>query len=564
MKIWDPVELTNGFRPVLDRDQNENEILILNNVGLYEGKYKVKGYQNGRVYLTTHRVCFVDDENPQKNNVAIDLRKIKYVEFQSGFLRSSPKVTLVLKSLLEWNQDQEAGLSEHNAPEILETTWICPICFFSNLLPPKFKLHESPTPRCQTCGVEPDASVIEDSILFAIKNNNHAYNTTTANKQKKKVSGFPCPRCTFMNHPSLHSCEICGARLVSNRLPATLKVQNEVDQATLTNLNRNLHLADENEFKAKTANEKNERQVIVSYIKLSFRGGGERACYEKLKKVLKQKSWLTSVKNGATKNGNKNIDQGGLYSNKTTNVTSNTLNKPARIIGIHGLQQQNLQKLDNNSAVLGGALQDLQTLMTRAKEVIALADNFSKHIERQQKAAQGTNALSISGLAVTKDMAASDDAFYSEIARQIAEFLAEEDKNGRSLLAKSGGIITLIDLFVIYNRARGISLVSPHDLYRACEKFEPLKLPVRLKTFKSGVIVIKEAYRTDEVIIRRITEWVNHIDPLSQHGVSILDVGEQFGWSVGVAKEELELAELNGKLCRDEVISGIKFFVNKF
>jgi ESCRT-II complex subunit VPS36 len=45
-------------------------------------------------------------------------------------------------------------------------------------------------------------------------------------------------------------------------------------------------------------------------------------------------------------------------------------------------------------------------------------------------------------------------------------------------------------------------------------------------------------------------------------GVTARDVAERFGWSIGVAEEELEMAEERGVLCREEGIEGLKFWEN--
>ncbi|KAG7153044.1 hypothetical protein HYQ46_000302 [Verticillium longisporum] len=45
-------------------------------------------------------------------------------------------------------------------------------------------------------------------------------------------------------------------------------------------------------------------------------------------------------------------------------------------------------------------------------------------------------------------------------------------------------------------------------------------------------------------------------------GVTARDAAERFGWSIGVAEEELEMAEERGVLCREEGIEGLKFWEN--
>lgn len=43
-------------------------------------KYKIPEYQNGHAYLTSHRACYVDNEDPRTYAVAIDLKDVDKVE----------------------------------------------------------------------------------------------------------------------------------------------------------------------------------------------------------------------------------------------------------------------------------------------------------------------------------------------------------------------------------------------------------------------------------------------------------------------------------------------------
>lgn len=144
--------------------------------------------------------------------------------------------------------------------------------------------------------------------------------------------------------------------------------------------------------------------------------------------------------------------------------------------------------------------------MIRAKDLVKLAEDYAKYLaqsdtsglseQARQSLAYSTQALGLSSVAVTKELAASDDSklYYGELARQLAEFLtdnkqwhasisdidsgvtsnqaATNSKTGStsytSVLDREGGIITLFDLYAVYNRARGVSLISPQDLYKSC------------------------------------------------------------------------------------------------
>lgn len=244
-----------------------------------------------------------------------------------------------------------------------------------------------------------------------------------------------------------------------------------------------------------------------------------------------------------------------------------------RGVGIAGLERQGMNVRKKNQVVMESAFEDLEALMGRAKEMVALAESFATRLASTPTFANGdarsalmssTQALGL----VTKDMLGggsgdkASELFLSELARQVAEFLMDDS---RGVLKDEGGVITLVDLWAVFNRARGIDLISPSDLEKAALMFEKLKLPVRLRKFKSGLLVVQEARSTDAETVRRITAWAEDIggDRWGK-GVTASEAAERFGWSVGVATEELEMAEEKGVLCREVGVEGVRFWRNWF
>jgi hypothetical protein len=55
-------------------------------------KYKLPNHQNGQVYLTSHRICYVDKAEPRKYSVALDLKDVERFEF---YVCISPPSTLL-------------------------------------------------------------------------------------------------------------------------------------------------------------------------------------------------------------------------------------------------------------------------------------------------------------------------------------------------------------------------------------------------------------------------------------------------------------------------------------
>ncbi|RPB05458.1 Vps36-domain-containing protein [Choiromyces venosus 120613-1] len=552
------IDLTPASRPFLLPD--ETLLFVQNAVGLYEGKYKIPNYQNGSAYLTSHRACYVDDEDPRKFSIAVELKDVDRMEYYAGFLKSSPKITLHLKPQNIANAAAAAASSPGNrstvstpksaTPLIRPTSplpvstgvWICPICSFSNPIPSNYILQVTPAgsvPPCLACGIRPSPGVLESSFQQPPPRPATTAATTTGDGDE---ATFACPRCTFLNHCWLRSCEICGEHLLSPDLPTE----------QLLEITRG-------ESPAPTSMSRKSGQLVwenVEVVKFSFRAGGDKVFHERLKNALIQRKWL--LQNAPP------VPTPGQGSNGGT----------SNVVGIAGLERAGLNVRRKNEAAIGGAFEDLEALMGRAKEMVALAEEFSTRLSstptfanNEAKAALRNSAQAL-GI-VTKDMLTSttgstsndkaSDLYLSELARQVAEFLADD---ARGILKREGGVITLVDLWAIYNRARGIELISPSDLEKAAGLFEKLKLPVRVRRFRSGLLVVQEARSSDVETVRRIMEWI--AGPGWGSGVTAAQAAERFGWSIGVATEELEMAEERGALCREVGVEGVRFWRNWF
>ena len=368
-------------------------------------------------------------------------------------------------------------------------------------------------------------------------------------------ASFQCPRCTFLNHPSLLSCELCGAPLLSQDLPNGLGPQQprtESPGPVLQGLSAPGIGAPE-------------------VIKISFRGGGDKIFLERLKGAMTQRKWLLQWAPPVPKSNRPSVN------GSSGDSSPSSLIDRVKTVGIAGLEQRRFDMRKNNELVIGNAFEDLEALMASAKEIVALAEQFAQQTNGSSEAnallAQSASAL---GLVTTKDMlgsgSSSESLYLSELSRNLAEFLTDDSKG---VLRKAGGIISLVDLWATFNRARGgVELVSPMDFEKAARLWEKLKLPVRLRQFKSGVLVVQASDRTDEKTIKSLQTWLQslHYIPPDRDvawdwkefgcGVTAQDTAEHFGWSIGVATEELEMAEERGALCREESIEGLKFWEN--
>ena len=68
--------------------------------------------------------------------------------------------------------------------------------------------------------------------------------------------------------------------------------------------------------------------------------------------------------------------------------------------------------------------------------------------------------------------------------------------------------MALTDVYCRVNRARGLELLSPEDLLHACRLLESMKLPMVLRTFDSGVMVLQSLSQSDIKISEGVVELV--------------------------------------------------------
>lgn len=601
------LDLTTALRPSLYDD--ESLLFVQDSVGLYEGKFKIEGYQNGHAYLTSHRVCYVDNDEPRKYSVAVDLKEIERTEFYAGFyFKSSPKITLFPKASKRASQAIRSPVPKYASPSDalvgsvpgipkntgpspapardLNATWVCPICGLSNPVPnsfdPSTANQYTTLPPCQACGIKPPLALLIKATIASMSSraasaaptpsrNSFTSDSLARNGFEHNASpdaGPPgtCPRCTFRNHASLSSCEICGAPLHMSREPPAPPTAGEAQRPESPGPSTSSSIIGDD---------------TIETIKFSFRGGGEKVFLDRLKGALVQRKWLLQSAPPVPKPAQLTAPSFG--SPQQSIDSTPRPNTPQRVVGIAGLERRGEELRQNNQTVIGTAFEDLEALMTSAKEVIAMAEAFAKSqnnangdsVEARNVLSESASAL---GLVTTKDMlgtgSASESLYITELARNLAEFLTDDRKG---VLRKEGGIMSLVDLWAVFNRTRnGIELISPLDFEKAAVVWETLHLPIRLRRFKSGLLAVQEKSRTDEKTIASLLIWLRQppqaveatdeeLLPMPHgRGVTAQETAERFGWSVGVATEELEMAEDTGALCRDQCLDGIRFWENHF
>ena len=229
--------------------------------------------------------------------------------------------------------------------------------------------------------------------------------------------------------------------------------------------------------------------------------------------------------------------------------------------GVMGLVRREERARESAGRDLTDAFRDLGSLMEKAAGMVELA----RRLEGVASGAAGASAgeqqearellLSLGAVCpVTKESAGA--LFHQQLARQLADFLERP-------LADSRGLLALTDVYCLYNRARGSELVSPGDLLTACELFETLGLPLRLRRLQgSGALCVEAAGGGEVEACGLVVALARDAGP--RVGVGAAQVAQALGVSLGLAAVYLELAEERLLLCRDDGPEGLRFAPNFF
>ncbi|KAK1168123.1 hypothetical protein AOXY_G10994 [Acipenser oxyrinchus oxyrinchus] len=279
-----------------------------------------------------------------------------------------------------------------------------------------------------------------------------------------------------------------------------------------------------------------------SYIKLSFKEHGQIEFSRRLSEEMTQRRW-------------EHMPVSQPINTSTTSQAGRT-----RAVGIVGIERKLEEKRKEMDKNISEAFEDLSKLMEKAKEMVELSRSIASKIKDKQgditedETIRFKSYLLSMGIAnpVTRETHGSGTHYHMQLAKQLGEILLAP-------LEEQGGMMALTEVYCLVNRARGMELLSPEDLVNACKMFEALKLPLRLRIFDSGVMVIQLQSHSEEEMI------ASALDNVSEKGsLTSEEFAKLLGLSVLLSKERLLLAEKMGHLCRDDSVEGLRFYPNLF
>uniref|UniRef100_A0A8C4H4N9 Vacuolar protein-sorting-associated protein 36 n=1 Tax=Dicentrarchus labrax TaxID=13489 RepID=A0A8C4H4N9_DICLA len=257
-----------------------------------------------------------------------------------------------------------------------------------------------------------------------------------------------------------------------------------------------------------------------SFIKLSFKEHGQIEFYRRLTEEMTQKRWENTPVSQPIPTGT------GSQAGRT------------RAVGIVGIERKIEEKRKETDKNISEAFEDLSKLMVKAKEMVELSRSIANKIKDKQgditedETIRFKSYLLSMGIAnpVTRETHGSGTHYHLQLAKQLGDMLQAP-----------------------------LELLSPEDLVNACKMFESLKLPLRLRVFDSGVMVVQLQSHSEEEMI------ASALDSVSDKGsLTAEEFAKLLGLSVLLSKERLLLAEKMGHLCRDDSVEGLRFYPNLF
>lgn len=273
----------------------------------------------------------------------------------------------------------------------------------------------------------------------------------------------------------------------------------------------------------------NTESGTTSVIRLSGPEGIDTKTMEMLNEVLAAKVW--------------NIEE--------TKVTTK------RSFGIGGIQKSISDKIEDREKKINVAFQDLTKLISMAKDIVTVSKSISAKIQKREDGIEENETIKFKSALmnlgiedpVCKDNFQNNREFLKMLANEITQVVLES-------IIKSGGMMTIVEVYCRINRARGLELVSPEDVLNACRLMSG---PITLKQYPSGALILQLENHDDSKVVEEIKQTIEE-----KNSLSVEELASYLNISLLLAKEKFLIAEKGGVVCRDESIEGLRFYSNLF
>ena len=153
------------------------------------------------------------------------------------------------------------------------------------------------------------------------------------------------------------------------------------------------------------------------------------------------------------------------------------------------IEQQRLE-VQHQKAKLGSAVYDFNSFLSNLESLDEVFNFIRQGLQKDKdfasshKASEADKILEELGAVEVVTKSEAGNNFYRKVAYQI------DDVFGK-LLPKKGGVMSLIDVYLYYNRMRGSDLVTTNDLLNAAKELRAINSSLELRELPDGLKIIQ-------------------------------------------------------------------------
>lgn len=276
-------------------------------------------------------------------------------------------------------------------------------------------------------------------------------------------------------------------------------------------------------------------------------------CFQAYQKVVSRRGWEQTARTA-------------------TAAASTTAVAPRRRVGLDAILTSSAMRHQQASQLADTAFQgDAELLLKEAQGLVQVIQQYVATLERQEFNANHPNGnnneetqqlvgmlqnMGMTSALSKADYNGQDQAYHTQLARELGDFV-------RPKLTRTNPVMTLTDVYCLYNRARGSNLVSPEDFRAAAEQCKRLQLGISVTTLPSGLIVLQDDQQADPARLQeRLLELLQQQPQFGS--LTVMDVSRHWRISAVLALEQLKVVEQCGYWVRDETLESLRFHPNHY
>ena len=231
-------------------------------------------------------------------------------------------------------------------------------------------------------------------------------------------------------------------------------------------------------------------------------------------------------------------------------------------LGLQRIENIQKSKILYDSMLINNSFTGINTLRENAEKLISLAQQIRVKLNSKKNENNTNQILDINKILskigfidpVTREVSGSD--YYYELANQINEFFYNYFEKNKEIK-----VISLIDAYTIYNRARGTNTISPKDMRIAITYLtKKFNNKIFVKNFNNEIIVLHNKEYSTNNLISLIEKFMNEN---KQDYIDINDLYKIINVkNIILEKVLIDDLLINGNLLLDENDLEVRYYLN--